>query len=365
MHEQRDRRFPSLVGFTHRDGSRTATSAARSSMTRVVVRICKRRGLRRPEKAWIRIRTRRQEVQEVAELNWNNRTLVHGDNVSRLRIVNPGGEPARVAVAGTDDAGVVSVEAAGSRRERRRRTRGPVVRCSCREWGSSSVRPWWRGLRSLGRLLGGVGWFRPKRPCIPRGADAALAVLVALFAFCARGELHVVPLFASASADDRQGFARIVNHSDRPGTVRIVAIDDAGRKSGPVELSIGAGETAHFNSEDLEKGNVQKGLANGVGTGTGDWRLDLESDLDLDVFAYMRTADGFLTSMHDVVARAERGHRVPTFNPGANVNQVSLLRVTNTGDAVAAALSVVGIDDSGRAPGTAVRRVLGPGASGT
>ena len=41
----------------------------------------------------------------------------------------------------------------------------------------------------------------------------------------------------------------------------------------------------------------------GVGAGEGDWRLELTSAQDIVVGAYVRTPDGFLTGMHDVVGR--------------------------------------------------------------
>ena len=43
-------------------------------------------------------------------------------------------------------------------------------------------------------------------------------------------------------------------------------------------LSIGAGETVHFNSNDLELGNTAKGLSGSTGAGVGDWRLVLSSE---------------------------------------------------------------------------------------
>ena len=57
---------------------------------------------------------------------------------------------------------------------------------------------------------------------------------------------------------------------------------------------------AHFNSNDLEQGNVGKGLTGSTGAGEGDWRLELSSDADIEVLSYIRTTDGFLTAMHDV-----------------------------------------------------------------
>ena len=143
---------------------------------------------------------------------------------------------------------------------------------------------------------------------------------------------HVIPLFKPAG-DVQRGFARIINHSHGAGTVRITGTDDAGRSRGPVTLSLNARETRHFNSDDLEAGNASKGLSGGLGDGQGNWRLRLESDLDLEVGGYIRTSGGFLSSVHDVVRRVEVGgetvHHVPIFNPASNRNQVSSLRLAN------------------------------------
>ena len=90
---------------------------------------------------------------------------------------------------------------------------------------------------------------------------------------------HRIGLFPSAAdALGRQGFARIINRSDSDGEVSIVARDDAGIEHGPLTLAIGAGETKHFNSEDLETGNAGKGLDGATGPlDKGAWRLELSS----------------------------------------------------------------------------------------
>ena len=119
---------------------------------------------------------------------------------------------------------------------------------------------------------------------------------------------HVLPFFTPAG-DVQEGFARIINRSPRSGTVSITGTDDAGGRYGPVTLSLGARQTRHFNSDDLEGGNAAKGLSGGLGKGEGYWRLSLASELDLEVGAYIRTADGFLSSVHDVVPAVEVGAR--------------------------------------------------------
>lgn len=155
-----------------------------------------------------------------------------------------------------------------------------------------------------------------------------------------------VPYFPSASDPDRQGFVRVINHSPAGGEVSIVATDDSGFAFEAVTLPIDADETVHFNSDDLEVGSTAKGMQ-GIGGGFGDWRLDISADeLDIEALAYIRTNDGFLTSMLDVVPRIGHRHRVATFNPASNVNQASRLRVINDSESDATA-TVVGVDGRG------------------
>ena len=175
---------------------------------------------------------------------------------------------------------------------------------------------------------------------------------------------QVIPLFMSASDPARQGFARIRNRSDRAGEVRIFAIDDAGHRQGPATLSLGANETVHFNSGDLEGGNADKGLSAGVGSGEGDWRLELSTELNIEAAAYVRTADGFLTPMQDVARYADRRHFVPIFNPGGNSRQRSSLRLVNPSDG-AVEVTITGLDDQGASPGAGVSLSLPAGAART
>lgn len=171
------------------------------------------------------------------------------------------------------------------------------------------------------------------------------------------GDTHTLPLIIASGHPTQQGFVRIINHSDRAGNVRIRAIDDSGRRFTPFTLAMQARQTRHFNSDDLERGNSPR-LSVGVGNGTGNWRLELESDLDIEPLAYIRTRDGFLTSMHDVVAGDQStGYHVPFFNEGTHLNQ-SHLRVVNTADAEAQ-VTVRALDDNGRASGS-VRFSLPP-----
>ena len=174
--------------------------------------------------------------------------------------------------------------------------------------------------------------------------------------------IRLVPLFPAAADSARQGFVRVINRSDQLGEVVIVAHDDSAWDYEPLTLSIGASETIHFNSDDLEQGNVSKGLTGSTGVGEGDWRLELSSELDIEVLSYIRTNDGFLTSMHDIVPAEDGQHRVAVFNPGSNTKQQSLLRLVNRGDA-GAEVTVRGIDDSGESTSSEVAVTVAAGRS--
>ncbi|MDE0420387.1 MAG: hypothetical protein OXK76_05790 [Gammaproteobacteria bacterium] len=169
-------------------------------------------------------------------------------------------------------------------------------------------------------------------------------------------------LFPSASASQREGFVRVVNRSARAGEVEIRAVDDSGRSFDPVTLEIDAGETVHFNSGDLEAGNPDKGLSAGTGPGEGDWRVDFTSDLKIDVLSYLRTQDGFLTGINAIAPMDEHGCRVATFNPGSNLNRVSVLRLVNLGSEEAA-VTIRGTDDAGSPGQDAIGLAIDAGAA--
>ena len=186
---------------------------------------------------------------------------------------------------------------------------------------------------------------------------------------------HDLPFVTEASNLDQPGFVRIANHSDRSGTVRIHAIDDTGEYRGPVHLSLDAHQAVHVYSRELEAGNPSKGLPAGVGDGSGNWRLELTTKLEIDARAYIRTADGFLTSIHEVAAEVAAGvaetaedmavlrYHVPIFNPASNGNQRSRLRLINPG-VEAAEIVISGQDDLGESPpGGSVRLTLAGGAA--
>ena len=99
-------------------------------------------------------------------------------------------------------------------------------------------------------------------------------------------ETYGVPLFPSIADTDLAGVVRVVNRSGQGGQMTIAAIDDSGARVDGPALSIGPWEALQFDSWDLAYGNPEKGLATGIGIPlTGYWRLEMRSDLDLEVLS--------------------------------------------------------------------------------
>ena len=288
----------------------------------------------------------------------------NANQASRLRLTNPGAERTEVRIEGIDDAG---------------QSPGEAVVFTLDDGATRTLSA--KDLESGTGVSGGLGTGKGKWRLVV-SADAPIEVLNTLstptghltnlstapgYAESDDDATHRIGLFPSAGdAQGRQGFARVINHSESNGTVDIDAWDDDGTHYGPLTLDIDAGETVHFNSDDLEEGNAEKELEGSTGPPEqGDWRLALSSTLELQVLSYIRTSDGFLTSMHDFVARTEAGqHRVAIFNPGKNANQASRLRLTNPG-AERTEVRIEGIDDAGQSPGEAVVFMLDGGVSRT
>lgn len=198
---------------------------------------------------------------------------------------------------------------------------------------------------------------------IPKKLAAVLFLLTVVLAVVPVSGM-TVPYFPSASdALGRQGFVRVINHSDEAGNVVIEAIDDAGSSFGPVSLAVEANQAVQFNSNDLEHGNRIKGLSSGIGQGHGDWRLVVTSGLRVEVLVYVRTPEGFVMPFHNVVPKKSGQYRVAMFNPGSNTNQRSQLRIINTGKQEAS-VAIAGVDDAGD-PGGAAELSVSPGAART
>ncbi len=263
---------------------------------------------------------------------------------SILRVVNTEAEPAKWTTGGYDDHGQWH-PMAGSLLVRPQYALTLTARALEDDHGLGDGHGKWR-LRTRG-----FPWYAMSLLESPTGHLTNLSTAPDNATALADGRtLHRLPLFPAAGGS-REGFVRVINRSYSSGEVVVEAVDDAGMRSAPVRLTMRPRRVAQFNSMDLETGNAAKGLDGGVGAGRGDWRLEVTSKLDLMVLSYARTADGFLTSLHDLAPVAEdSSHRVVFFNPGRNTRQVSKLRLINDGERAASA-TITGIDDHGNASG--------------
>ena len=192
-----------------------------------------------------------------------------------------------------------------------------------------------------------------------------------LWCAAAHADHYTLPLLLpSGTTGEPQGVLRILNGTDESGTVEIHAIDDAGTRSGPATFTLNASAAAEFSASDLVSGNAMKGLTGSIGTLSGDVRLEIDTDLQIIPTAYVRAADGTLSTMHDSVrASAASGggyeYLVPIFNPSTEMTQESRLRLINPGDAQAT-VTVEAADDEGTAAsGGRVELTLAGGAART
>ena len=278
---------------------------------------------------------------------------------SLLRLVNPGDEPADVTIRGVDDAGIAASP----------EVRVVVPARGARTYTASDLEAGAEGV--AGSLGEGTGKWRLE--VASRSPLHAMGLLRSVSGHITNlstpsyedgGPQHQVAYFPSTSETFREGFVRVVNRSERGGVATIVAYDDSGESHGPVTLTMPPLATVHFNSGDLENGNTAKGLLGSIGASEGVFHLEIDSELDLDVLAYVRTADGFLTAMHDALHRQRGGIHVPVFNPGSNANQVSSLRLVNP-VSDQRSVTITAIDDDGRSPGAAVTLPLPPNGART
>lgn len=268
------------------------------------------------------------------------------NQVSHLRLVNTESDPVSLLIAGIDDSGQPS---AGTVTTTLASLAALDLSASDLEFGNAGkglagelgqgTGKWQLHLSATGRIVA------QSQLVDPNGNITNLST-IADDVDHAPGQrtLWFVP---AAFDTQHQGFVRLINREARSGQVRVWGIDDAGATSpGAITLTLAANESRQFNSQDAVFGNASKGLDGSLGVGTGDWRLIIASDLDLQAMAFIRTPDGFLTSMHDVGSVDGTSLQIPIFNPAQNPNQVSWLRLINpNGFAVTAMID--GVDDGG------------------
>ena len=263
---------------------------------------------------------------------------------SMLRLVNTGLDDVEATVDGIDDAG----RASGTVRVSVPGLETVTLTAEELETGVAAA-------IVEGRLGLGTGKWRLSISAGPALVAKALLLSVdKLTNLSSSRDVRTAPLFPSMSEPDWTGLLRVVNRSPEPGEVTLVATDAMGLEYEPLTFTLGAQAATHVISADLELGNPGKGLAGSTGAGRGNWRLELDSPLDVYAVAYARSHDGFLTSIHDLVPQVNGVHRANFFNPASNDRQVSWLHLISDSDADAL-VTVTGRDDRGNSPGSPVR----------
>ena len=101
------------------------------------------------------------------------------------------------------------------------------------------------------------------------------------------------------SNSNQRSLLRVVNTTDTAGTVTVTGIDDNGdaAPSGSVSFQIGANEGLVLTIQDIENGDVSKGLTGALGDGAGKWRLTVESTVAIAVMSLLDTPNGFITNL--------------------------------------------------------------------
>ena len=279
------------------------------------------------------------------------------DQISSLRLFNPSENTATVTIRGIDDDGVTSQS-----------TVDLQIPSQSARWLTAQDLE--MGAEDLeGSLDDGTGKWQliveSEQPIqVMNLLESANGTLTNLSSpsYEDGGPLHQVTMFPSTSNEAYQGFLRIVNRSEDTSEVGIIGFDDVGQRYGPVRIQIAGNATVEMSADDLENGNEAMGFGQGFVSGTGDWWLEIESDLDLDVFGYARTSDGSLTSLHDAFHRDESGIHVPVFNVSSIGDHVSELRLVNPADDIRT-VSITGIDENGQSLGAPVVFSIAPRAA--
>lgn len=163
------------------------------------------------------------------------------------------------------------------------------------------------------------------------------------------------------SNSNQQTFLRFVNTNNAATNIEVYGIDDAGNPSskGAFTFTLKPGASVQINAQDVENGNSNKGIEANLCDGHGKWQFRVRSNNPIEVIGLIRTPDGFLTSLNDVVPRIGNDNLAYFVNPASNTNQQTFLRVVNLSDQ-SGSVSVTGVDDSGTPSSGSLSFSLGP-----
>ena len=173
-----------------------------------------------------------------------------------------------------------------------------------------------------------------------------------------------LPLFLPPGAvENTYTFARIINFSNRSGTISLTVFKDDGSELGIRSLNLGAGETVSFDSETLINGSTSLNWEALSGAGQSFLRLKINpSGLDILPKVYSRGIVG-IPGLHEskaidlkTIGSHPENHPylipITTFNPASNTVNKSELRLVNPGSE-GVSIKIKEIKDrNGQSPGT-------------
>jgi len=162
------------------------------------------------------------------------------------------------------------------------------------------------------------------------------------------------------SNSNQQTFLRFSNPNNTSASVEVYGIDDGGNlsKKEPFSFNLAANASIQLTAQDIENGNSSKGLTSNLCDGQGKWQFRIRSDNAIRVMGLIRTPDGFLTSMDDVVPKSGDDNFIYFANPATNTNQQTFLRIVNTTSS-SGTVTISGIDDTGTSSNGSVNFDLG------
>ena len=225
----------------------------------------------------------------------------------------------------------------------RNRLSGPQERNGCANRQRARMRPRLLVLGAWAFVLSGPPFVTCLGIFMRRVLGLGALLFVLVHPYSASANVYEIPLFLSVDNNGNgQGLLRIQGAYPKftpQQRIQIEGYDDTGALHGPVWLKVDNFEAVSLTSTDLEQGNADKGLPEGIGDGSGNWRLIITADDDfLDVRAYARNLWGFGTTapLYELATSQDilPGHPIPVhfvsmIHPRSNPFQTSLVRIFN------------------------------------
>ena len=171
----------------------------------------------------------------------------------------------------------------------------------------------------------------------------------------------VFPLFSTLNETSyRSSLIRFINRSHEPGLVNLTVTDGGTYIYPAIQFEMDGSSTLQLDAQDIETGNPRLGIDEGLGYGIGDWRIRAESELDLHVATLIHSADGFVSSFHEVEFDGTGSQSLGFFDWNSFNRLDNRLFLTNTNDQTTV-VEVTGIGNAGEFITDVLRFQIGPG----